>query len=249
MGAALMARSHTAPRTIAILACHRFVDLARNPAMVISALVPIALGLMYRTSATFGFDIGDISAGWLSRALYILVFEGIMGATMFALLSLAESHEQGSFATLSRAGVTPGEIVCAQGLAATAMTALASGVCYAALGMDAALALPLLAVFLLTYLPLIVASLALAQRIRTQMGALAASLPIMVVGLLPFVALMIGVPASLIPLLPTGAFLPLCDALATGTLTADELAIGLGTTALWLAASGIALAVTLKQRR
>lgn len=247
------ARSHARLRRAFWLLTGKYLtDLARNPNMVASALIPLALAFAMR------FVLGDAfpSSVQASRdalsanailGMYAMMFEAMMASNMFVAYAMAEEAEKGAAHTLRLAGVSRTQMALARMASALAVFLVMSALCCAAIGVPAGILVPFFVTSAFCQLPLFTLGTALSLGCRTQMDAMTRCVPLLVIPILPFLAACTVTFARWTTFLPCGGAFDVTVALLTGTPLLDGAGIALGFTVLWNALGIAALVIALRR--
>ena len=237
-------------RAAAVLARKYLADLARNPAMTLSAAIPVLCSLFFRLVWAEQSGLSPDALALVATAmLYAVMFEALMASSMFVMYAMAEEQEKGALGTLLRCGVTRGQTVAARLASGFAAFAVSCAACCLLLLPDPTVALPIALISIASQLPLILAGAALGLRARTQMSTMTLSVPLFIVGMLPFFLSGTEAAAPLAPYLPNGGAFPFVHALVVGGNPLPALLTALITTALWTAATALLLAWMLRKEQ
>ncbi len=227
-------------------------DLARNPNMVASALIPLALSFAMRFVLSDAFPSSvQVARDALSAnailGIYAMMFEAMMASNMFVAYAMAEEAEKGVARTLQLAGVSRTQMALARMASAYAVFLLLSALCCAVLGVPANILVPFFIANALCQLPLFTLGTALSLGCRTQMDAMTRCVPLLIIPILPFLAACTVTFAGWTTFLPCGGAFDVTVALLAGTPLLEGAEAALGFTALWNALGIASLVFALRR--
>lgn len=214
-------------RTIAVLAEHYFMDVVKNPGLLVCCLFPIAFVLFFRMITE-----GAANSGFMLA--FSLLFVTSMVPETATIYPMGEEKEQHALRTLELAGVSRGQTLAARGFAAAALTIIGLAGVYLAAGLPIADLGAFLLLGSVSSISLILFSLLLGLATRNQMAASLYSVPAMVVGLAPMILGFSQNTAGLALLFPTGGALQLANMIAQGTLFTPEAILPIVFTLVWV---------------
>ena len=235
-------------RAVAILTRKYLADLARNPAMTLSAAIPVLCSLLFRLIWAEQSGLSpDASSLVVIATLYAVMFEALIASSTFIMYAMAEEREKGVLVTLLRCGVTRGQTVAARLTSGFAAFAASCAACCLLLLPDPTVTLPVALVGIASQLPLFLAGAALGLRAHTQMSTMSLSVPLTIGGMLPFLLSGFEAAIPIVPYLPNGGAFPFVRALIVGGDPLPALLTALLATALWTAAATFFLAWMLRK--
>lgn len=206
-------------RATFVLAKRYLADVVRNPALLVSCLVPLGLAVMLWFMASGNIETPEDRQLYATAMFsYAILFEVIMVTTMIVVYAMAEEREKHTLRTFLLAGVRQGQITLAHGLAASFVVTGVAALSALAVGASALNTALVALVALAGALPLTIISLAVGLMTRNQMNAMTLDTPFILVGVLPLFNLMNEGMAAFTPLLPTGGLYVLTQLALMGRL-------------------------------
>lgn len=199
-------------RTVALLTEKYLVEAVRTPAIAISCLVPLIIMLMLRfTMGDYLIEAGGRDAQTFSFFVftYVLLFEGVMVASMTVLYAMAEEREKRVQRTLALAGVSTVHLLIARGLTTELIIGLSCGLCYLIFGAPLEGLAPFIAVALVGSLPLVLISLPLGLAARNQMDVMVLDTPLIFLAIGPMLITYSETLSPFIIFFPTGGLFEL----------------------------------------
>lgn len=239
-------------RAFSLLTGKYLADLARNPNMVASALIPLVLSFAMRFVLSDAFPSSvQITRDALSAnailGIYAMMFEAMMASNMFVAYAMVEEAEKGVARTLQLAGVSRTQMALARLTSAFAVFLLMSALCCAVLGVPANILVPFFIANALCQLPLFTLGTALSLGCRTQMDAMTRCVPLLIIPILPFLAACTVTFAGWTTFLPCGGAFDVTVSLLVGTPLLEGAGAALSFTALWNALGIAALVFALRR--
>lgn len=242
-----------ARKTRALLA-KDFVDLVRNPTMLVVCLMPIGFMALYL------FMVGDVTGGLSAdeqAAIDPVVSQFILGSslcmtvgmvcTMTVLYGIAEEKEKRTLRTLMLANVGASQVVASKAVVSLAAATLVNAVCFFVAGADPGLLGIYLALGVAGALPVILFSLVLGLACRDQMTAGVYSVPVLLVAIVPMFSMANETIAQAAHWLPTGGVYDLIGLALRGDVLSPAALAPLAVTAAWIVV-GLAVFAALFKR-
>lgn len=189
--------------TIRTLVARDLLDAVRNPTLLMSGAVGVALAAFIVRIVEHAprFAAGELPAYACTAALCIP--PAFTGCVML-LYVMAEERERGVCLTLAEAGVTPGAFAVSKWLAGTLAALFTQVVACLLLGFSPVQTLGLSAFALVAIQPLLLAGLACGLMATEQMSSSVLAVPLTLVAVAPILSFMSASVRSVTWLLPLG---------------------------------------------
>lgn len=236
---------NAAMRKIGALCQKDFVDMFKNPSMLVCLLMPIAFAALFRYMlgdvgvATVGKSPQDYSSVIgntlntfeLSSSLCMAI---VMVVSMAVVYGIAEEKEKHTLRTLMLANVSAGQIIVSRAVISLVMMLVVATACFFIADVaDVELLVPYLALGVLGALPIILLSLVLGLAARDQMTAGLYAVPVILIALAPMFGAY-GEPISeVVAYLPTGGMNKLVELMMQGNLMTSDALLPLAVTLVW----------------
>lgn len=235
-------------RATLVLAKRYLADVVRNPALLVSCLVPLGLAVMLWFMASGNIETPEDRQLYATAMFsYAILFEVIMVTTMIVVYAMAEEREKHTLRTFLLAGVRQGQITLAHGLAASFVVAGVAALSALAVGASALNTILVTLVALAGALPLTIISLAVGLMTRNQMNAMTLDTPFILVGALPLFSLTNENLTAVTPLLPTGGLYVLTQLALEGRLLTPEALLPAVSVLVWTLIAAAALIFVVKR--
>lgn len=246
-------------RKIGALCQKDFIDMFKNPSMLVCLLMPIGFTALFRYMlgdvgvATVGADphaagpaVDAILAKFeLSSALCMAIG---MVVSMAVVYGIAEEKEKHTLRTLMLANVSAGQIIISRALISLVMVLVVATVCFFIADVaDASLLMPYLGLGVLGALPIILLSLVLGLAARDQMTAGLYAVPVILITLAPVFGAYGGEIAEIVQYSPTGGMNSLVELMMQGTLFTSDALIPLAITLAWTVACAVLFVALFKR--
>lgn len=241
-------RTPKGARATLVLAKRYLADVVRNPALLVSCLVPLVLALMLWFMMAENFETLEDGRMFATAMFsYAVLFESIMVTTMVVVYAMAEEREKHFLHTLLLAGVPRGQITLAHGLTAVVVMTAAAILSALAVGASSVNTLLVGLVAMLAALPLMLASLTVGLLTKNQMSAMTLDTPFVIVGIFPLFNLTSEGMAAITPYLPTGGLYLLTQLALEGRLFTPDAVLPAASTLVWIVIAAAALAFVVKR--
>lgn len=247
-----------AMRKIGALCQKDFADTFRNPSMIISVIMPIALALFYRyllgdmgsespdTTPEQAAAIAQMLESFLLSTSLCLTIGAVVAMTV--VYGIAEEKEKKTLRTLMLANVSAGQILVSRAAVALVVSVVVATICFFVLDAEnTSLLMPYLGLTVLGAIPIILLSLLLGLATRDQMTAGLYSMPVMIVAIAPIFGLQDEAVADVLMYLPTGAISELVTLMTQDTLFTSEAVLPLAIVVGWIAILAILFALLFKR--
>lgn len=239
-------------RKIAALCGKDLRDLARNPTMLVSCLMPVAFMVLYRyLFSRNGEDVADLDRiapalnGFMMSTAVLLSIA--MVGSMVLLYGLAEEKEKHTLRTLMLANVGAGQIMAAKLIITLAITALAELLSFLVIGAPAAMLPAYLAIGVVGALPILLVAALLGLASRDQMTSGLYAVPLLLVAIAPMFAMIDETFERIVVFLPTGGLDRLFKLLAEGTLFGTDAVLPVAVTAAWIVVCAVAFTLLFRR--
>ena len=227
----------TTMRKIGALCQKDFIDMFKNPSMLVCLIMPIGFAVLFRYMlsdvgvATVGEDpnaagaaVGQILATFeLSSSLCMAIG---MVVSMAVVYGIAEEKEKHTLRTLMLANVSAGQIIVSRALISLVMMLIVAAACFFIADVSEA-------TLLLPYLPIILLSLVLGLASRDQMTAGLYAVPVILIALAPMFGAYNETVSDFVLYLPTGGMNALVGLMMQGNLFTNEALAPLAVTLGW----------------
>ena len=242
-------------KTRALLA-KDFIDLFRNPTMLIVCLLPIAFMALYR------FMVGDATgdaalSAEQERAVSLIIQQFMLGSslcmatgmvcTMTVLYGIAEEKEKRTLRTLMLANVGASQVVASKTVVALVASTVVNAACFFVAGGQLDMLGAYLVLGIMGSLPIILFSLVLGLACRDQMTAGVYSVPVLLVALVPMFGMANETIGKVAHWLPTGGVYDLIGLALSGNLLSSDALAPLAVTAAWIVVGAVLFAVLFKR--
>lgn len=239
-------------RKIAALCGKDLRDLARNPTMLVSCLMPVAFMVLYRYMfSRNGEGVADLDRiapalnGFMMSTAALLSIA--MVGSMVLLYGLAEEKEKHTLRTLMLANVGAGQIMAAKLIITLAITALAELLSFLVIGAPAAMLPAYLAIGVVGALPILLVAALLGLASRDQMTSGLYAVPLLLVAIAPMFAMIDETFERIVVFLPTGGLDRLFKLLAEGTLFGTDAVLPVAVTAAWIVVCAVAFTLLFRR--
>ena len=240
-----MASVHLATRKIAALATKDFIDLFKNPGMLVSLLMPI--GLVAMQAFLMPADAIDAArhdaemAQMLASSLLVsaVAISVSMVGSMAILYSLAEEKEKHTLRTLILSNVSAEQVMVSKALVGMVGIVVVELACFFIVqrqipGVSMSLLPAYLLLGTLGGATVVLPSLVLGLACRDQMTASFYSLPVVLLAIAPMFGLFTEDASRVTRFAPTGGVCELLNMMFMGTFTWQNAMLPLGITAAWI---------------
>ncbi len=246
-------------RKIGALCQKDFIDMFKNPSMLVCLLMPIGFAVLFRYMlsdvgmATVGEDpnaagaaVSEILATFeLSASLCMAIG---MVVSMAVVYGIAEEKEKHTLRTLMLANVSAGQIIVSRAFVSLAMMLVVAAACFFIADVsDQMMLIPYLGLGILGALPIILLSLVLGLAARDQMTAGLYSVPVILVALAPMFGAYNETVSDIVSYLPTGGMDTLVGLMMQGTLFTSEALVPLAITLGWTVACALLFVALFKR--
>lgn len=238
---------NAAMRKTTALLSKDFVDVVKNPTMLICSLLPIAFVFLYSQMSTG--DAGPEQQEALRHYFLTMAFcmtAGMVGS-MTVLTAIAEEKEKHTLRTLMMANVSAGQILASRSVVAFATIVVVDAVCFFILRAPASELGAFLVISLLGSIPIVMIALLLGLAARDQMTAGLYSFPIVLIAFLPAFSRMNETLAKISPFFPTGGASELLELSSQGGLLTSDAVQPLVVTVVWIVATLAAFALVYRR--
>lgn len=233
-------QSTTRSGILGILVRKFFMDVIHSPGLLACCIFPALFLLVCR------FVIED-PFGPEDTHLFLLTFGMLFSTGMVPgttiIYPMSEAREKHTLRTLTLAGIDHNQMIVARGIVSTLYITLVSMTCFLISGVAFESMLPFILITVLASIPLTALSLILGLISHNQMAASLYSLPVILIGMAPFIFPYVEAAFSILPFLPTGGGFALAYALAEGTLFTSASIVPALAQLAWIIVSVIALIV------
>ncbi len=242
-------------KTRALLA-KDFIDLFRNPTMLIVCLLPIAFMALY------WFMVGDATgdaalSAEQERAVSLIIQQFMLGSslcmatgmvcTMTVLYGIAEEKEKRTLRTLMLANVGASQVIASKTVVALVASTVVNAACFFVAGGQLNMLGAYLVLGIMGSLPIILFSLVLGLACRDQMTAGVYSVPVLLVALVPMFGMANETIGKVAHWLPTGGVYDLIGLALSGNLLSSDALAPLAVTAAWIVVGAVLFAVLFKR--
>lgn len=246
-------------RKIGVLCQKDFIDMFKNPSMLVCLIMPIGFAVLFRYMlsdvgvATVGEDpnaagaaVGQILATFeLSSSLCMAIG---MVVSMAVVYGIAEEKEKHTLRTLMLANVSAGQIIVSRALISLVMMLIVAAACFFIADVsEATLLLPYLGLGVLGSLPIILLSLVLGLASRDQMTAGLYAVPVILIALAPMFGAYNETVSDFVLYLPTGGMNTLVGLMMQGNLFTNESLVPLAVTLGWTVGCAILFVALFKR--
>lgn len=222
-------------RKVSALLGKDFLDVTKNPTILLCVVMPIGLLLLYtRMMGGAGSDPEVENALVPFYLSCSLCFGAALSGAMTIIYAMAEEREKHTLRTLMLANVSAGHVLVSRVTLSLVIVALVDTVCYFLVQGEKGPLGAYLAIGVLGSLPLIVLALLVGLASRDQMTAGILGMPILIAAIAPVFGLYGEGVANVVKWFPTGGMDTLVQLSASGQLFTSEALQPLLITLAWL---------------
>lgn len=226
-------------RKIGALLSKDFVDLFKNPTMIVSCILPIGFAALYKViwGDMVAENHGDAAMDTFMTGMLLtmaLCMAVGMVCTLTVVSGMAEEKEKHTLRTLMLANVSATQIVIARSIVTLVLTAVVEAACFFVAGVPMEMFGMYMVIGLVGALPVLLFALVLGLASRDQMTASLYGVPLVLLAVLPMMGMASSSLGEIARFAPTGGMVELLMLLLEGRLWSSDAVMPLVMLAVWI---------------